>query len=257
MKIDDFSVNCLSGRVILVTGATQGIGREAALCYARHGATVVLLARSVRRLEAIYDEIVDAGYPEPAAIPLDLYKAADNEYVSLAQQVYDTLGRLDGIVHCACHFYALSPLMNQGIDEWMDQYRVNTVAPFALTRACLPLLIESPDAAVLFVGETHGEQPGPFWGGFGASKAGLHYLTKVAASEWDQFKNLRVNLLIPGVVNSPLRLRTHPGEARTERAEISDLMPYFLYWIGDASRGSSGQIVYLDVPRYAPDVLVS
>lgn len=253
MKIDHFAADYLAGRVILITGATQGIGREVALTYARHGATVVLLARGVRRLEVLYDEIVDAGGPEPAAIPLDLYKAGDNEYVSLAQQIYDTLGRLDGIVHCANYFYALSPLMNQGINEWMDQYRVNTVAPFALTRACLPLLLESSDAAVLFVGETHGEKPGPFWGGFGASKAGLHYLTSVAAAEWDNFDNLRVNLLIPGVVNSPLRLRTHPGEARSERAEIADLMPYFLYWIGEASRGSSGQVVYPDVPRHSPE----
>ncbi|MBI3146411.1 MAG: SDR family oxidoreductase [Pseudogulbenkiania sp.] len=237
----------LAGRVILVTGATQGIGREVALHYARHGAAVVLLARSVKRLEAVYDEIVAMGAPEPAAIPLDLLTAGDEQFNNLAYQIKQTFGRLDGIVHCASHFYALSPLSNQSVDEWMNQYRINTVAPFALTRACLPLLTAAPDASVLFVGESHGPKPGPFWGGFGASKAGLHYLTAVAANEWDVYPDLRVNLLIPGPVNAPQRNRTHPGEAKNERAEIADLLPHFLYWMSEASKGQSGQVIELDL----------
>ncbi|MDN0084785.1 SDR family oxidoreductase [Crenobacter sp. SG2305] len=243
MKLDDFSSDCLAERVILISGATQGIGRQMALEFSKRGATVVLLARGVKRLESVYDEVVAQGGPEPAAIPLDLLKAGDNEFNSLAYQIKQTLGRLDGIVHCASHFYALSPLVNQGIDEWMEQYRINTVAPFALTRACLPLLTASPDASVLFVGETHGLKAGPFWGAFGASKAGLTYLTQVAANEWDNWPNLRVNLLVPGAVNSPLRMRTHPGEDRSERAEIAELVPYFLYWMSAASRGRTGEII--------------
>ena len=141
-----FAKDCLAGRVILVTGATQGIGREVALNFAQHGATVVLLARSVKGLEKVYDEILALGGPEPAAIPLDLLSAAENEFNNLAFQIKREVGRLDGIVHCASHFYALSPLSSQTVEEWMDQYRINTVAPFALTRACLPLLAESPDA---------------------------------------------------------------------------------------------------------------
>lgn len=242
-----FAKDCLAGRVILVTGATQGIGREVALNFAQHGATVVLLARSVKGLEKVYDEILALGGPEPAAIPLDLLSAAENEFNNLAFQIKREVGRLDGIVHCASHFYALSPLSSQTVEEWMDQYRINTVAPFALTRACLPLLAESPDASVLFVGETHGLHPTPYWGGFGASKAGLSYLTQVAANEWDVCPNLRVNLLVPGPVNSPQRNRTHPGEDKSERANISALMPYFLHWLSADSQGQTGQIIELDL----------
>lgn len=244
-----FDKSYLSGRVILVTGATQGIGRQVALTLAAHGATVVLLARSVKNLERIYDEIVSNGGPEPVAIPMDFLKATDDEFNNLAFQVKKECNRLDGIVHCASHFYALSPLQNQTMDEWMNQYRINTVAPFALTRACLPLLTAVDDAAVLWVGETHGSHPGPFWGAFGASKAGLNYLLKVAANEWDVFPGLRVNLLIPGPVNSPQRNRTHPGEAKTERGELADLMPYFLHWIGPDSTGKSGEIIELDLRK--------
>lgn len=242
-----FEKDYLAGRVVLVTGATQGIGRETALAAAAHGATVVLLARSVKGLEKVYDDIVAAGGPEPVAIPLDLLKASDDDFNTMAYQIKHAVGRLDGIVHCAAHFYALSPLVDQRIDEWMNQYRINTVAPFALTRACLPLLKIAADASVVFVGETHGQHPGAFWGAFGASKAGLGYLVKVAANEWDVFPNLRVNLLVPGPVNSPQRTRTHPGEAKSERGELAALMPHMLYWLGQASAGRSGEIIELDL----------
>jgi NAD(P)-dependent dehydrogenase (short-subunit alcohol dehydrogenase family) len=246
-----FEKDYLAGRVVLVTGATQGIGRETALAAAAHGATVVLLARSVKGLEKVYDDIVAAGGPEPVAIPLDLLKASDDDFNTMAYQIKHAVGRLDGIVHCAAHFYALSPLVDQRIDEWMNQYRINTVAPFALTRACMPLLTAAADASVVFVGETHGQQAGPFWGAFGASKAGVGYLMQVAASEWDVYPNLRVNLLVPGPVNSPQRTRTHPGEAKSERGNLADLMPHMLYWLGGASRGRSGETTVLDLRTIA------
>jgi NAD(P)-dependent dehydrogenase (short-subunit alcohol dehydrogenase family) len=246
-----FEKDYLAGRVVLVTGATQGIGRETALAAAAHGATVVLLARSVKGLEKVYDDIVAAGGPEPVAIPLDLLKASDDDFNTMAYQIKHAVGRLDGIVHCAAHFYALSPLVDQRIDEWMNQYRINTVAPFALTRACMPLITAAADASVVFVGETHGQQAGPFWGAFGASKAGVGYLMQVAASEWDVYPNLRVNLLVPGPVNSPQRTRTHPGEAKSERGNLADLMPHMLYWLGGASRGRSGETTVLDLRTIA------
>lgn len=239
----------LAGRVLLVTGASQGMGRAAAARFAALGATVVLLGRSRRALEAAYDESVQAGGPEPAAISLDLLTAGEVELDNLARQIAAEFGRLDGILHCASYLYALSPLVDQTIDEWMNQYRINTVAPFALTRACLPLLRAAEDAAVLFVGETHGLHPGPFWGGFGASKAALGYLSQVAANEWDVYPGLRVNLLVPGPVHSPMRIRTHPGEDRSERGELVDLLPHLVYWMGPGSRGRSGETIELDLRR--------
>lgn len=244
--METFDKDYLAGRVLLVTGATQGIGRETALAAAAHGATVVLLARSVKGLEKVYDAIVEAGGPEPVAIPLDLLTASDDDFNTLAYQIKQAVGRLDGIVHCAAHFYALSPLRDQRIEEWMNQYRINTVAPFALTRACLPLLARSPDASVVFVGETHGLKASPYWGAFSVSKAGLSHLTQIAASEWDCYPNLRVNLLVPGPVHSPQRTRTHPGVAKTELPSIDTLLPAFRYWAGPESAGRSGEIVELN-----------
>lgn len=236
---------CLQGKVVIVTGASQGIGEAVAVAYAKAGATVVIMARNERKLEQVYDQIVAFGAPEPFAITLDLLLAVEKDFDRVAVAIYQELGRLDGIVHCASYFYALSPLINQTVAEWLDQYRINTVAPMGLTRACLPLLQQAEDASVIFVGESHIDMPQAYWGGFGASKAGLIYLTKVAADEWSKNENLRVNLLIPGVVNSPQRMKTHPGESQSERKHIAQILPQFLYWMSAKSKGKSGQVVKL------------
>lgn len=233
----------LKDRVILVTGATCGIGRVAALSFASHGATVVLHGRDVAALERVYDEIEDRGLPQPAAIPLDFDKATTRDFDALAYAIESQLGRLDGILHNAAHFEKLSPLAQQNAEEWSRVLRVNLVAPFALTQACARLLKAAPDASVVFTGETHGHRPAAFWGAYAASKAALETLMKIQAAEWEDQPHLRANAIIPGPVDSPLRGRTHPGETRESRRPPEDLMPAYLHLIGPDGRGISGTVV--------------
>lgn len=238
--------NKLEGKNILISGASQGIGAEVAKAFAAEGATVILVARHQKKMEKIYDEIVASGGPEPFAVCFDLMTAEEKEFDNLAHTIAEATGnRLDGIVHCASYFYALSPLDFQTVAEWVNQYRINTVAPMGLTRAFLPLLKASSDASVIFVGESHGEKPQAYWGGFGASKAALNYLCRVAADEWERFPHLRANVLVPGAVNSPQRIKTHPGESSGERKNIVDIMPDFVYWASRESQGRTGEVVYL------------
>ena len=140
----------LRDRVVLVTGAGRGLGRAVALACAAHGATVALLGRRPEALTETYDAIVAAGGKEPAAIPLDLATAGDREFDTLAQMLRRDLGQLDALVHCAVHFTPLGPLRDQPLEHWMAHLRVNLAAPFALTRACLPLLGAASDGAVVF-----------------------------------------------------------------------------------------------------------
>src|SRR5574340_445399 len=148
----------LANRVILVTGASSGLGRAASLAFARHGATVALLARNEAKLEEVYDEIVAAGGPEPAMFPFDLAVGDDRGLETLAGTIAHHLKRLDGVLHSAHKFNTLSPLELETMEQWQTLMRVNLIAPFALTRACLPLLRQAPDASVVFTGESHGHQ---------------------------------------------------------------------------------------------------
>lgn len=233
----------LKERVILVTGAGQGLGRAVSLACAAHGATVILSGRQVAKLESVYDEIVAAGGPEPVIFSTDLDTAQDKDYEALASSIGWQLKRLDGVVHSASLFYNLSPLAIQTSEQWLDLFRVNALAPFALTRACEPLLKRSPDASVVLVGESHGDKPAAFWGGFAVAKAALHTYLKIQAEEWEGQSNLRINMVIPGPMHSPQRSRSHPGEYKEDLAKPEDLAPYFLYLLGPDGQASRGQVV--------------
>lgn len=238
------SSDLLKDRVILVTGAGQGIGRIAALTYAGHGATVILHGRRVEKLESVYDEIEARGGVQPAIFPLDLEKAGDKDFQAIAQAIKLQLGRLDGILHNAALIFSLTPLENQTLEQWLSLLRVNLIAPFALTRACLPLLKASPDASVIMTSEMHGHDPAAYWGGFAVAKAGLEALMKIQAQEWEMRPNLRVNVIIPGPVHTPQRTRTHPGEVKQDLPQPEDLMPGYLYLMGPDSKAVSGQTVF-------------
>lgn len=233
----------LEERVILVTGASGGLGGAAARAFACHGATVILHGRNVKRLEALYDRIVSAGSPEPAIIPLDLETAMGAEFDQVAQAIENEFGRLDGILHSAVRLTRLTPLDHQTPEEWVTLLKLNLVAPFALTRACLSLLKTAPDASVIMTSDTHGHAPAAYWGGFAVAKAGLEALVKIWAQEWEIYPQLRINALIPGPVNSPQRARTHPAESKKELPTPEDLTPVYLYLMGQESKGVSGRII--------------
>lgn len=231
----------LDKRVILVTGASHGLGRVVALACARHGATVVLHGRDIDALNGVYDDIALAGGAEAAILPLDLNTAGEREYNQVRGVIEKQLGRLDGVVHCASHLEKLSPLETQTIDEWQRMLRVNLIAPFALNRAVARLLRQATDASVVVTSESHAVSGSSFWGGYAASKAALETLARIQAEEWSGEKSLRINVIVPGAIASPLRSKTHPGQSRTEVAAPDIAVPFYLYLLGPDSRGVSGQ----------------
>lgn len=235
--------NLLQDRVILVTGAGQSIGRTAALTFASHGATVILHGRKVEKLEAVYDEIEAAGWPQAAIFPLDLFSAGDKDFDALATGIRRQFARLDGILHNASHLDGLRSLEEHTLEQWQVSLRVNLMAPFALTRACLPLLKASPDASIILTSETHGHVPAAYWGSFAVSKAAGETLVKLWAQELELHPNLRINGIVPGPVQSAQRVRTHPGEVLESLPLPESLMPQYLYLMGSDSRGVSGQII--------------
>jgi len=232
----------LKHRVILVTGAGGGVGRAAALTFARYGATVILHGRDVSKLESVYDAIEAQRSPQPTILPLDFSAARDRDFENMALAIESQLGRLDGIVHNAAHFDHLGPLDQQRLDAWLLSLRVNLAVPFALTRACTHLLKAAKDASVVLSAESHALRPAAYWAPLAVAQSALVSYAQIQAQEWELQPQLRINVLVPGAVDSPQRRRTHPGERREARAAPEQLMPVYVYLMGPDSRGVSGRV---------------
>ena len=233
--------NLLHDKVILVTGAGDGIGKACALSCAAHGATVILLGRTLGKLEAVYDAIEAAGQPQPGLCVLDLATATEKDFDDLADQLFDTFGRLDGLVHNAGE---LGPrtLMDQVKPEaWSQVMQVNLNAPFMLTRAMMPLLRAAPSASVLCVSSSVGRKGRAYWGPYAVSKFALEGFMQVLADEQDGTSRIRVNSLNPGATRTAMRAAAYPSEEPAKLPTAADIMPAFLYLLGDDSLTVNGQ----------------
>jgi NAD(P)-dependent dehydrogenase (short-subunit alcohol dehydrogenase family) len=230
----------LRERVILVTGAGDGIGRAVALALAAHGATVILSGRTVSKLEATHDQILAANGPQPSVAPLNLERALANDFDALATAIESNYGRLDGLLHNAAMLGQLSPIDHYDVPTWVRVMHVNVTAGFALTQVCLPLLRKSPDASVLFTSSSVGRQGRALWGAYSVSKFAVEGLAQVLADELTS-TTIRVNCINPVRARTLMRLQAYPAEDRSTLPEPGALVGPYLYLLGPASRGISGQ----------------
>jgi NAD(P)-dependent dehydrogenase (short-subunit alcohol dehydrogenase family) len=228
-------------RVILVTGAGDGIGRAVALALASQGATVALLGRTQRKLEAVYDQIVAAGHPTPALLPFNLETAAAETYDALFTALDTEFGRLDGLAHVAGILGTRSPIEHYDVPTWCKVMHVNLTAPFILTRTTLPLLKRSSDASVVFTSNGVGRKGRAYWGAYAVSKFGTEGLMQVLADEVAGTTRIRSNSLNPGAVKTYMRLQAYPAEDRGLLPEPSAVVAPYLYLLGPDSVGVNGK----------------
>jgi NAD(P)-dependent dehydrogenase (short-subunit alcohol dehydrogenase family) len=233
----------LKDRVILVTGAGDGIGKAAALTYARHGASVVLHGRTLSKLEAVYDQIEQAGGAQPAILPLQLSSASELEYSQLLTTLTNQFGRLDGILHNAGVLGHIRPLAQYDIETWDEVMHVNLRAPFLLTQALLPLLQQSTDASVIFTSSGVGRSARAGWGAYSISKFGTEALSKIFAEEFKAEGRIRFNCINPGATRTAMRAQAAPNEDPLVLPAPEQIMPAYLYLMGEDSRGVTGESV--------------
>jgi NAD(P)-dependent dehydrogenase (short-subunit alcohol dehydrogenase family) len=231
----------LQDRIILITGAGNGIGAAVAVACASQGATVVMLDKVVRNLEQVYDRIEASGAPQPALYPMDLEGATEKDFYDLAATLDKEFGRLDGLLHNAAMLGALVPVSHFESELWYRIMQVNLNAPFMLTRACLPALTQSQDASVVFSSDSVGQRGKAYWGAYGVSKAGSDNLMQILADELETNTRIRVNSIDPGPVATSLRTLAYPGENPERLAQPEDVLLPYLYLLGPDSRGTSGQ----------------
>ncbi|GAA0702784.1 YciK family oxidoreductase [Marinobacterium maritimum] len=231
----------LKDRIILVTGAGEGIGRAAAKHYAAHGATVVLLGRTLEKLESLYDEIENAGHPQPAIVPMNLDSATEHDYIELSNQLYDEFGHLDGILHNAGLLGMRTSIENYDPITWEQVMRVNVHAPFLMTQALLPLLQRSGDASIVFTSSGVGRKGRAYWGAYAVSKFATEGMMQVLADELENSPNIRINAINPGATRTQMRAYAYPAEPPENNPTPDEIMPLYLYLMGADSRQVNGQ----------------
>jgi NAD(P)-dependent dehydrogenase (short-subunit alcohol dehydrogenase family) len=230
----------LRERVILVTGAGDGIGRAAARAFGAHGATVILLGRTIAKLEQVYDSIQQSGGPQPAIYPMNLLGATVKDYEDLALTLEQQFGRLDGLLHNAAMLGTLTPFGLYDPEMWQQVMQVNMHAPFLLTRACLDLLKRAVDASLIFTSSSQGRRGRAYWGAYAVSQFAVEGMMQVLADELDN-TSVRVNSLNPGAVRTTMRANAYPGEDPAGLAAPEDIMRGYLYLMGPDSKGIHGQ----------------
>jgi NAD(P)-dependent dehydrogenase (short-subunit alcohol dehydrogenase family) len=233
--------NLLANRVILVTGAADGIGAAVASACAAHGAAVILSDKEEADLEALYDRIAASGAPEPAILPLDLEAAKEEDHGAVLDVIAGEFGRLDGLAHCAAFAPFLSRIDDYDAKEWERVLRINLTAPFLLTPACLPLLRQAADAAIVFTSDRVGRKGLAYWGAYAAAKFGIEGLMETLAEETRDQNRIRVNSLDPGIVRTGLRARLYPGEDPQDLPSPDSIVAPYLYLLGPDAKGVTGR----------------
>jgi NAD(P)-dependent dehydrogenase (short-subunit alcohol dehydrogenase family) len=235
------ATNLLENRIVLVTGAGDGIGKAAALAYAAHGATVILAGRTIAKLEQVYDLIEKKGYPQPSIYPVDLNGATEEDFLTLRETIETEFGRLDGLLHNAGELGERTPLANYKLSSWVKVMNLNVTAQFLLTKALLPVLEKSRDAAIIFTSSSVGRKGRAFWGAYAVSKFATEGLSQVLADELEGVSNIRVNCLNPGATRTQMRAKAYPAEDPRTLKSPEQIMSAYLFLMGADSAGISGQ----------------
>lgn len=238
----------LNNKVILVTGANRGIGRAASIAFAKHGAQVILLGRDSDALADVYDEIVALKLPEPSIMPVNLAGLSDENLTVVTDAIDAEYGRLDGLLHNASVLGFKGMLRDTETSQWQQTLDVNLTASFTLTRALLPLLERSASASVVFTSSGVGRQARAYWSAYAVSKFGVEALTQIFADEMANVSSIRFNAINPGATDTLMRRGAYPGEDPSSNPTPSDIMPLYLYLMGDDSKAINGQSLDAQTP---------
>lgn len=240
-RLYEYPNDILRDRIILITGASDGIGKALALQTASLGAQVILHGRSVTKLEKIYDEIeAIEGAPRPSIAVMELESANAESYTTLAQSIDSEFGRLDGLVLNASILGERYSIEQYDAVLWQKVMHVNVTSIFAMTQVFLPLLHKSDDPSVIFTSSGVGRTGKAFWGAYAVSKFATEGLSQVLADE-HRHTSLRSNCINPGATRTNMRLAAYPAEDRDALKRPEEILAPYIYLLGPDSNGVTGE----------------
>lgn len=235
--------DCLKDKIILITGAGDGIGAVVAKTFSEYGATIILLGKTEAKLVIVYDEIVNSGFPKPAIITLDLENAKTDQYAELAYTIEKEFDHLDGLLHNAAMFGGLIPITQFDTELWEKITKINLHAPFLLSKALIPLLNKSEDSSMIFTSSRVAQEGSAYWGAYGVTKAAADNLMGILADELEINTPIRVNSIDPGKIRTRMRALAYPGEDPMTVPAPEEIMDNYLYLMSADSKEINGKII--------------
>lgn len=230
----------LANKTILITGAGAGIGKALAIKCAELGANVILLGKTVKKLEAVYDQIESLSKKSAAILPVDLNGATEEHYRDLADTVLREYGKLDGLVHNASHLGVLSPFTQIESEMWNQVIQTNLNAEFLMTKHLIPVLEKAQNGSTIFTTSSVGHKGRAFWGPYSVSKFATEGMMQCVADEYEN-SSLRFNAINPGATKTAMRASAYPAEDVSLLKTPEQILDVYLYLLGDDSVKITGQ----------------
>lgn len=234
----------MQNKTILITGATNGIGRELAITCLNKGSNILALGKNKKKLEELYTFAEKQNLSNSLSlVPFNLAGATPENYMELAQNIAEQYGTLDGLVHNAAIQGQKTEIIHYDILKWYETIQVNLNAPFLLTKALLPLLKLSKQSCIIFTTANEGIHGKAYQGAYGASKAAIKNFMETLSAECESYTNININAINPSKVYSRIYTQNFPATDPRLVSSTKDIMPLYLKLLYNPSNSIHGETV--------------
>jgi len=238
-----FKSNILKDKTIVISGAGSGIGRQAAKSFSEHGANLILLSKNIKKLETLYDEIIDEKKNDVIIQPLNFEIAEENDFEKIISAIKDKYPSIDGLLNNAGVLGEKKPLEQYNYATWKNVIKVNVDASFLLTKSLLPLLKKSNGSSIIFTSSGVGRKGRAYWGAYSISKFATEAMMQIFSEELQNTSSVRVNCINPGAVRTNMRESAYPAENPETNPSADKIMKPYLYLMSDISKEINGQSI--------------
>ena len=238
-----FNSSILKNKTIVISGAGSGIGRQAAKSFSEHGANLILLSKNIKKLETLYDEIIDEKKNDVIIQPLNFEIAEENDFEKIISAIKDKYPSIDGLLNNAGVLGEKKPLEQYNYATWKNVIKVNVDASFLLTKSLLPLLKKSNSSSIIFTSSGVGRKGRAYWGAYSISKFATEAMMQIFSEELQNTSSVRVNCINPGAVRTNMRESAYPAENPETNPSADKIMKPYLYLMSDVSKEINGQSI--------------
>ena len=235
MKDMNFDLNLLKNKNILITGASNGIGKSLSENLSKYGANVIMLSRNENALDAIYDSLKKKYKTDPCILKCDLENIDDEKSQEIANIISKNYQNLDSIIHNAAILEKMSDIESFDLQTWDKVMRVNLTSSFILSKYLIPLMKSSTTPRIIFTTSSVGKKGKAFWGAYSVSKAGVNALSDILSDELESISNIKVFNFDPKATKTNMRAMAYPAEDPSAIKNPDQLINYYLWMLSEKS----------------------